>query len=91
MFIFRLASTSYISCVGMDYTRNAMFVITLYSPDDKVSLDYNTSRYPIELVKHLKEEKEKIDEGFYSIRTWQMELYDNTKSRKSNYLSGLGE
>lgn len=45
----------------MDYTRNAMFVISLYSPDDKVSLDYNTSHYPSELVEYLKEEKEKID------------------------------
>jgi len=75
----------------MDYTRNAMFVVTLYSPDDKVSLDYNTSHYPSELVEYLKEEKEKIDKGFYSIRTWQMELYNKPKDRESNYLKGLGE
>lgn len=75
----------------MDYTRNAMFAITLYSPDDKVRLDYNTSHYPSELVEYLKEEKEKIDNGFYSIRTWQMELYNNPKDRESNYLRGLDE
>ena len=78
MFIFRLGSTDFITCVGMDYIRKAMFVVTLYSPNDKLKLDYNTSHYPQELIQYLKTEKEKIDGGFYSIRTWQMELYDKS-------------
>ncbi len=76
MFIFRLGSTDYITCVGMDYVRRAMFVVSLYSPNDKLKLDYNTSHYPQELIQYLKTEKEKIDKGFYSIKTWQMELYN---------------
>lgn len=78
MFIFRLGSTDYITCVGMDYSRKAMFVVSLYSPNDKLKLDYNTSHYPQDLIQYLKTEKEKIDAGFYSIRTWQMELYDKS-------------
>ena len=77
MFVFRLGSTSYLCCVGMDYIRKAMFTISLYSPNDNVQLDYNTSHYPQELVHHLKREKEKIDTGFYSLTTWEMSLYDN--------------
>lgn len=76
MFIFRYGTTSYIACVGMDYINKAMFSVCLYSPEDDVQLDYNTSHYPKQLIKHLKEEKDKIDSGFYSIRTWSMSLYD---------------
>ncbi|MDG0029976.1 hypothetical protein MMB68_10450 [Priestia sp. Y58] len=48
----------------------------LYSPNDKVQLDYNTAHYPTGLIKYLKTEKDRIDAGFYSIRTWEMKLYD---------------
>lgn len=78
MFIFRLGSTDYIACVGMDYSRKAMFVVNLYSPNDKLKLDYNTSHYPQDLVQYLKTEKGKIETGYYSIRTWQMDLYDKS-------------
>lgn len=80
MFIYRLGSTAYLCCVGMDYFKKAMFVISLYSPNDDVQLDYNTSHYPKELMTHLKHEKKKIDTGFYSITTWEMNLYN-----KKNY------
>jgi len=76
MFVFRFKHLSYLYCVGMDYTKKAMFVVNLYSPNDDVQLDFNTAHYPSELIRHLKEEKTKIDSGFYSITTWEMQLYD---------------
>ena len=76
MFIFRYATTSYIACVGMDYVNKAMFTVCLYSPDDNVQLDFNTGHYPEQLIQYLKKEKSKIDSGFYSIRTWNMNLYN---------------
>lgn len=58
-----------------------MFTISLYSPNDNVQVDFNTSRYPKKLVEHLRKEKRKIDEGFYSIRTWEMSLYNKRNSQ----------
>lgn len=89
MFIIRLGSTSYLSCVGMDYFRKAMFIVSLYSPNDDVQLEYNTAHYPEGLVNHLKKEKNKIDKGFYSIRTWEMSLYG--KEVKGNCLVEFNE
>ncbi|PGQ79683.1 hypothetical protein COA18_27925 [Priestia megaterium] len=89
MFIFRLGSTDYITCVGMDYIRKAMFVVNLYSPNDKLKLDYNTSHYPQDLIQYLKTEKEAIDSGFYSIRTWQMELYNKSSDEILSFFSKL--
>lgn len=89
MFIFRLGSTDYIACVGMDYIRKAMFVVSLYSPNDKLKLDYNTSHYPQDLIQYLKTEKEEIDAGFYSIRTWQMELYHESCDEALRFFSKL--
>lgn len=76
MFILRYGSTAYIVCVGMDYINKAMFSVCLYSPDDNVQLEYNTSHYPEQLITYLKGEKDKIDSGFYSITTWNMCLYN---------------
>lgn len=91
MFIFRLGSTAHIACVGMDYVRKAMFVVNLYSPNDKVNLEYNTSHYPRDLVQYLRGEKDRIDKGFYSIKTWQMELYKNQQNEKLIFLNKLEE
>ncbi|MFE4039625.1 hypothetical protein [Priestia sp. YIM B13489] len=77
MFVFRLGSTSFLCCVGMDYIKKAMFTVNLYSPNDDVKPDHNTSHYPKALVEHLKREKDNIDKGFYSITTWEMKLYTN--------------
>lgn len=76
MFVFRTRDISMLYCIGMDYLRGAMFGVRLYSPNDKVQLDYNTSHYPTQLVEYLKAEKEKIDKGLYDIRMWEMNLYD---------------
>ncbi|MDP9574432.1 UNVERIFIED_ORG: hypothetical protein J2X74_000249 [Bacillus sp. 1751] len=75
----------------MDYVRKAMFVVNLYSPNDKLNLEYNTSHYPRGLVQYLEEEKDRIDKGFYSIKTWQMELYTKQKNKKLNFLNKLEE
>lgn len=91
MFIFRLGSTAHIACVGMDYVRKAMFVVNLYSPNDKVNLEYNTSHYPGDLVQYLRGEKDRIDKGFYSIKTWQMELYKKERNKKLNFFNKLDE
>ncbi|MED3957705.1 hypothetical protein P4605_10265 [Priestia aryabhattai] len=90
MFVFRLGSTSYLCCVGMDYIRKAMFVVSLYSPNDDVQLEHNTFHYPKALIEHFRKEKEKIDKGFYSIRTWEMDLY-NKGEGKSKYTVKLKE
>ncbi|MEE3892808.1 hypothetical protein [Priestia megaterium] len=90
MLVFRLGSTSYLACIGMDYINKAMFVIRLYSPNDKVQVNYNTDHYPEELITHLKQESKKIDEGFYSIRTWEMNLYNN-QNDEFNFLVNLDE
>lgn len=91
MFIFRLGSTAHIACVGMDYVRKAMFVINLYSPNDKLNLEYNTSHYPRDLVQYLEKEKDRIDKGFYSIKTCQMELYKEQQNKNLNFLNKLEE
>ncbi|MCL9638010.1 hypothetical protein L2095_25005 [Bacillus zanthoxyli] len=75
MFVFRTRDISMLYCIGMDYTQGAMFCIMLYSPNDDIQLDYNTSHYPRELIQYLKQEKSKIDTGLYDIKMWRMELF----------------
>lgn len=76
MFVFRTKQLSLLHCVGMDYVNGSMFCVLLNSPNDNVQVDYMTSGYPQQLINHLNEEKERIDRGFYDIRTWNMELHN---------------
>ncbi|MDT2048513.1 hypothetical protein ABEP17_09705 [Priestia flexa] len=75
MFVFRTKQLSLLHCVGMDYENGAMFCVLLNSPNDSVQIDCMTDHYPKSLMSHLSEEKERIDCGFYDIRTWGMSLY----------------
>jgi len=76
MFVFRTRDMSMLYCIGMDYIRGSMFGVRLYSPNDKIQIDHNTGHYPNQLVEHLKQEKEKIDQGLYDIKMWEMDLYN---------------
>ncbi|MBN8251091.1 hypothetical protein [Priestia flexa] len=75
MFVFRTKQLSLLHCVGMDYVNGSMFCVLLNSPNDSVQIDYMTNHYPRPLINHLTREKERIDSGFYDIRTWGMSLY----------------
>ena len=84
MFVIRIPGEKEHSiCVGVNFDNACLFSILLYSPNDKIQLDYNTSHYPKELLLHLEKEKDLIDSGWHDIRTWEMTIFENNlKERK---------
>ncbi|MBY0008684.1 hypothetical protein H7K05_25525 [Priestia aryabhattai] len=80
MFVFRTRDISMLYCLGMDYTKGAMFCVMFYSPNDDIQLNHNTGHYPPDLIRYLSKEKNKIDTGAYDIRTWSLDL--NNKDSK---------
>ncbi|PGX80398.1 hypothetical protein [Priestia megaterium] len=76
LFVFRTRDISMLYCLGMDYTKGAMFCVMFYSPNDDIQLDYNTNHYPQKLINYLRKEKFSIDKGLYDIRMWELNLYN---------------
>ncbi|MGO4889946.1 YolD-like family protein [Anaerobacillus sp. MEB173] len=84
MFVVRFPQQlAYLNVTGVDFNTGSLFSVLLYSPNDKVIIDHNTSHYPKDLINYLDSQKELIDQGFYDIRTWEMTVFDDkVKERK---------
>ncbi|MDQ0233270.1 YolD-like family protein [Metabacillus malikii] len=77
MFVLRMPSDiSMLLVTGVDFHNGCLFTVVLHSPQDSIQLDYNTAHYPNDLIEHLHSEKERIDSGYYDVRTWKMELFN---------------
>ncbi|MDR7074733.1 hypothetical protein [Fictibacillus barbaricus] len=86
MFTLRLPiELSYLLLVGCDYNNGCLFAINLYSPNDSIQLEHNTSHYPKELIVLLSEEKELIDNGFYDLRTWQLTMFQQKIKERRDF------
>lgn len=91
MFVVRFPQQlAYLTAVGVDFNTGTLFSVLLYSPDDNVRLNYNTSHYPQDLIAYLEKQKELIDSGFYDIRSWQMHLYDEKITVRKDLLKEKG-
>ncbi|WP_273852608.1 hypothetical protein [Guptibacillus spartinae] len=74
MFSYRMRSVGFLCLHCFDTFEKQIVTVPVYSGYNGVEIDHaSMQRFPKELVETLCNEKEKIDEGFYSIRTWDVE------------------
>lgn len=74
MFSYRMRSVGFICLHCFDTVEKQIVTVPLYSSYDLVDPSHSTfTKLPEELQQTLLSEKNRIDDGYYSIRTWDIE------------------
>ncbi|WP_273835341.1 hypothetical protein [Guptibacillus sedimenti] len=74
MFTYRMRSVGFLCLHCFDTIEKQIVTVPVYSGYNGMEIHHDSmQRFPEELLETLRNEKEKIDDGFYSIRTWDVE------------------
>ncbi|KMM38305.1 hypothetical protein [Guptibacillus hwajinpoensis] len=74
MFSYRMRSVGFLCVHCFDTLDKQIVTIPIYSSYEGIDLQHETvKRLPMQLQNTLLEEKQKLDDGYYSIRTWNIE------------------
>ncbi|MBN8207793.1 hypothetical protein JI666_03420 [Bacillus sp. NTK071] len=74
MFAYRMRSVGFLCLHCFDTLDKQIVTIPVYSGYEGIEMNHGSmANFPEELKQTLSLEKEKIDQGYYSIRTWDIE------------------
>ncbi|WP_347550061.1 hypothetical protein ABFG93_00630 [Pseudalkalibacillus hwajinpoensis] len=76
MFVYRMRSVGFLCIHCFDTVEKQIVTVPVFSGYQGIEMDHSSmQKFPEELKLTLLSEKEKIDRGFYSIRTWDVENF----------------
>ncbi|MGB8000880.1 MAG: hypothetical protein WCF60_12430 [Anaerobacillus sp.] len=76
MFAYRMRSVGFLCLHCFDTVDKQIVTVPVYSDYNGVDVSHNSmQKFPDELIETLHIEKPKIDQGFYSLRTWDVENF----------------
>ena len=76
MFAYRMRSVGFLCLHCFDTVDKQIVTIPVYSGYNGVDISHHSmQKFPDELIETLHIEKNKIDQGFYSLRTWDVENF----------------
>ncbi|MEW4210695.1 hypothetical protein Q0O85_19340 [Priestia megaterium] len=76
----RLGGLNFLTILLSDFHQGCLVAVKLFSPNDKINWEWDTSRYPKELITYLQSHTPLINAGYYDLRTWEMTIWDQKEN-----------
>ncbi|AKP77165.1 hypothetical protein AS52_02200 [Priestia megaterium Q3] len=86
----RIGDLNFLTILLSDYQEGCLVAVRLYSQDDKINWDWDTSNYPTDLILYLQSQTSLIEGGFYDLRTWEITVWEeisNPELKERNSIS----
>ncbi|MBX9996062.1 hypothetical protein [Priestia aryabhattai] len=83
IFTLRIGDLNFLTILLSDYQNGCLVAVRLYTKqNDKIHWDWDTDKYPSELINYLQSKEKLIEQGFYALRTWEITLWEEIKKTK---------